>query len=232
MPLVWLLIIVVVVYGIFHLPFFSIKQVQIIGNANSSTVTSLDSLIGTTIFSHSVTTNIDHIKNADLTIDTLDCRKGIPSTLRCTVTYRSPSIIWKRGDNQFLVDSDGFVYAPKIADSTVLMVDDRTQLDVKVGTTVADSDIIGAYQSIKDELTKRGFTVTNLFVADALQQVGAIVTGNDTLNWHPATPINFLLVTSYPISSQADILQTTVQTKAPQITNRVDVRVPGYVYIK
>lgn len=230
-----MLVAVVALYTFFHLPFFSVSDIQLVGPNSDTTVSSLQKLKGVSIFSSDVTRTVNQIKDNDLTISDLSCSRGIPSTLRCAISLRSPALIWKQGPTLYLVDNNGFIYGTTAsAASDQLIVEDRSVEPLGLGKTVASADIIQTYQQAKTELTKRGFAVTNLYVADTLYQVGAVVTGNGRadVNWHPKQPINFLLVTSYPVSTQADVLLATTQSKPDKITERVDVRVPGYVYTK
>lgn len=233
-PLIWLLLAIIGIYVFFHLPYFSIKTVQVVGTSDADTHSKLESLKGMSIFSQEVGRRVEQIKNENLTIADLQCSRGVPDTLRCNVSNRQPSILWKQGDKIYLVENNGFIYGNKVEDSSTLVIEDKTTEPLGLGKTVASSDIIKAYHDIYKELTDRGFIVANLYVADTLYQVGAVVSGNSAadVNWHPKTSINFLLVTSYPINTQADILLATVKSKSDKISERVDVRVPGYVYTK
>lgn len=225
---------IVFLYIFFHLPYFSVTDIQIVGTANADVTAKLDALKGLSVFSTEVTRRVAQIQENDLSISSLSCSRGIPNALHCNISFRAPALFWKQGDKIYLVDDNGFIYGDSVGTAKAVVVEDKTPEPLSLGKTVASSDIVHSYNDIFTQLTNRGFIVSNLYIADTLYQVGAVITGNSAtdVNWHPAKPVNFLLVTSYPINTQADILLATVKAKSDKITERVDVRVPGYVYTK
>jgi hypothetical protein len=232
-PLVLLLIFAIGVDVLFHLPIFNIQTVNFVGSPDNFTTSTLDNLKGQSIFSKSINNTASRLRQSDLLISGLSCSRGIPNVLKCTVSLRQIVVTWESGSNFYAVDQSGFVFQKlSSAPSGMLIIEDRSGSSVKLGEEAISSDLIGKYQDIASSLTAAGFTVSNLYISDTLYQVGAVTTGNKTLSWQPAQPINLLFVTTSPIAGQISTIVTVVQTKASQVTQSIDVRVPGYVYIK
>ena len=132
----------------------------------------------------------------------------------------------------YLVDQDGFIYGTTSNAAMALDVQDKTTTPLGIGKTVATTSIVSTYHDIYNQLTAAGFKITNLYVADTLFQIGAVTSGNAKINWQPKNPIDLLLITSYPTNTQVSIILATIASQPDKITNRIDVRVPGYVYVK
>lgn len=234
-PVLWLLVISAVIYFIGRLPVFRVEVVQVEGTDNQTIIDQLSTSKGQPIFSKAVRRNVDRLIAENLQIDELNCRRGIPDTLRCQVSLRVPAIVWRHGGKDWLVDQNGFVYGEKpVGQPIPVAIEDRGPTAVTLGTTVASSEIVSLYQKIHQQLTAKGLVVSNIFISESLYQVGVTLTSstNPELPFAAKSPISVLMVTSYPVESQVATLVELLKTKQDQITERVDLRVPGYAYTK
>ena len=232
-PLIWLTIVVAAVILISRLPVFTIKEVLVQGIDDQSVTDKLTSVRGHSIFSPFINGTVEQVRAGNPHINNVDCRRGLPDTVRCTVTLRVPSLVWLHSGKTWLVDVDGFIYAEgSVPDLPV--IEDRSPAVVATGETVASREVITQYRELRDGLVKDGFGLTGMFITESLYQVGAILTNNNQpeVNWAPKSPVTVLFVTTYSLESQRQALKEVLAQKKESITGRIDLRVPGYVYTK
>lgn len=234
-PLLWLAVAMLVVFAVSRISIFPIKTIDITGQASEGVRNELEKLKGKGLLSREVKHRLGIIAQTTGELSALECSKGLPSTLKCSATARTPALAWKLGESYFEIDQRGQVYS-KVSETQVrpVVIDRTPSSEPAMGTNILSTDLIAIYRDIPELLTKSGYTVDNLFVADSLYQIGAQVTGRKTesLDWLPGKPINFLFSTSYPISDQVQVINQLVDGKRDRITQSVDVRVPGYAYTK
>ncbi len=209
-----------------RLPVWRLKTVELLGDKNSAVEKELNSLLGQSIFSAVVSRLIDRTQNSLIVAD-FDCRRGLPATLRCTLKLRTAQIIWRTGEALYLVDRRGVPFAPQTtAEPELVSIEDTQQQPVKLGTVIASPEIIKQYQRLVELLKARQLTVKTLQLNESLYQVTAVVEREGK------QPIKGLFLLSGDISSQVEIFAGTLASKGESITERIDVRVPGYVYTK
>lgn len=228
-PLIWVLLAVVGFVLVGRLPIFTVKTVTVTGTDQAAIIEKLQTIKGRSIFSRSIALAIDQILATDLSVKTVECRRGIPDTVRCQVSMRGSALVWRRGESIFSVDDRGLVYANG-GDGVV--VDDRGTNLLAIGQTVASADSIDAYKRLHQGLIERGYGVNNLFIGESLYQVGAVISGNGKMEWAPASPVTAMFITSYPLPSQLAAVDEIVRTKREKITQSIDLRAPGYAYVK
>jgi len=234
-PLLVILIFIVALWLVARLPIFSISQIEVVGSSDPSVTEELNVLKGRSIFSRLISETTTHLLTHDLTLQSLTCSRGLPHTLRCQVTLRSAAIGWKRGDTTYVLDQNGLVFALQSDRFPVsLVIEDRGTSPVEVGKVVASNEAITAYQSISSALQEKGFALSTLFINDTLYQISVVTSSNNQpeVNWTPKQPVTVLMVINYPINDQVAALLQAVKDKKDKITSQVDVRVPGYVYVK
>lgn len=229
------LIVVAVIAGIIlvsRLPFFQIKTVEVTGTTDTSIIDEINTLTGRSIFSHTISTQITTIKAKDVAISDIRCSRGIPATLKCSVVLRQPVAVWRSGGNGYIVDRSGAAYKTLTDEANILVIDDRMNTIVTIGTNVMSEDLLATYQQVSDTMKTYGFIVKNLFVTESLYQFGAVVSGRTTPDqpYIAAGDLTVLLTVNYPIEAQIKTLRQTLQDRSASIKERVDLRVPGYLY--
>jgi len=204
-----------------RIPLFTIRTVEI-NELNDSDVTLvLRQLVGQSLFSRNVSATVHHIEETNVTISQLNCQRGIPHSLHCQVSYRQPVLLWKAGDTYFAVDASGLVFSQSPSPTSGLtIVEDQRSQHVALNQIVLSSGAIEAYQKLATLLQAKGIIVKNLFVNESLYQIGAVLADNRTA----------LFVIHYPLDTQVALLAQILQEKNNEIEQRIDLRVPGYIY--
>lgn len=242
----WRAIIIVIVIGaavilLGNLPVWRLKTVELLNDrneiitANSSAPSSnlslsvagkLNTLIGRSIFSSAISRLINETRS-ELQVSDFVCRRGLPATLRCILTERAPEIIWKSDGTEYLVDKHGVLFAIQpTARADLIIVEDTQHQPIKLGSVVASPEIIKQYQRLVDLLKIEQLTVKTLLLNESLYQVTAIIERAGK------APIQGLFLLSGDSNVQVKALATTLTTLGDSISERIDVRVPGYVYTK
>ena len=222
--LVIILVVAVMLLG--RLPVWRLKTVELLGDKSEHISTELNGLLGQSIFASSVSRVIKKT-HSNLEVSEFICRRGLPATLRCTLTLRKPEIIWKTDGAGYLVDNRGVLFAVQPPDQAdLLVVEDTQHQPIKLGSIVASPEIISQYRHLVELLAAKQLATRTLLLNESLYQVTA------TLERAGKNPIQGLFLLSGDAFSQVEALSGVLATKGDSITERIDVRVPGYVYTK
>lgn len=233
-PLIGVMVVSGLVVLMSRLPVFTIKEVNVQGTDDQAIIADLESIKGRSIFSQFITATAEQVKAKNIAIAELKCQRGIPDSIRCQVSMRQPALIWRQNNQGWLVDTSGFVYAGDAGTPGLVTVEDRGPSEIKIGQTVTSQELVTSYQNLLKGLADDGYAVTTAFITESLYQVSVVVTGNGQpeLAWTPPQPITVLFVTTYSLEAQRQALRQVVIDKKATITERVDLRVPGYAYTK
>lgn len=236
LPFVWLLLAFLAIYLIGRLPALRVEKVEVTPTTDSQLTDSLNNLRGQSLFSHGLTNNILKIQLDLPTINSLDCRRGIPGTLKCSATLRLPALVWKSGAASYVVDDGGFVYATLTAapPAGVVIVEDKSAAVVHLGQTVASAGLVADFSQLANLLSKSKLQFSELYIGDTLYQSGAILTGSSdqAVPFAKASPISALFSFDQPLAGQVATLVEVLKEKHDQIGDHVDLRIPGYAYIQ
>lgn len=231
-PLLLLLGLFLAGFLITRLPFLQISSVELVGSTDPKLEESLNTLRGRSIFSRTISGQITTIKAQSLALEDLNCSKGIPATLKCRVVMREPVLVWKNSSGELLLDRHGVAYQAKTDQAGLPVIEDRVNSPIKIGSVIISEELVKQYQAFLLQMLERGFVVKQLFVTESFYQFGAIVSGRTTPE-QPFTTngeLTVLLTTSYPIEAQIRTLSQLLQERSPVIKERIDLRVPGYLY--
>jgi cell division septal protein FtsQ len=208
------------------LPVWRLKTVELLGDKNEQILQSLNNLLGQSIFSSSVSRSINKTRE-NLAVADFTCRRGLPATLRCTLTLRTSEVAWKTEGAVYLVDKHGVLFATQPSDQVQqLVIEDGAHQPVKLGSVVASPEIINQYKYLVELLTKKQLTVRTLLLSESLYQVTAVIERPGK------NAIQGLFLLSGDAPAQVEALVAVLAAKGDSITERIDVRVPGYVYTK
>ena len=238
LPALWVVIIVTGFMLLTRLPLFRIADIQITGTDKPNIVATINELKGQSIFSRNVGNVERTLPNQDFSIKSIKCNRGLPSTLKCQVALRTPAMVWKTNNEQYLLDADGVVYTKvdpsSSADTTNLtLVEDKRNLQVTMGETIVNQDILSSMTKARELFSAKGYNVGSLAVDEAFYQFTLNLTGaNEGVAFAPITPLPVLMSSAYSIESQVSAAQELLNTKAGTIKQQIDLRVQGYAYIK
>ncbi|HUD20663.1 MAG TPA: hypothetical protein VMQ44_01180 [Candidatus Saccharimonadales bacterium] len=234
-PFVVVLLIIVAIFLASRLPVFTIRSVEVSGTIDQGIIGHLEDLKGQSLFSRQVSqVRLDILKSNSSVAD-VDCRRGIPDYLRCAVSMRTPALIWRSGGIDYLADSHSLLYAQYLQTSQQLpIVEDRSATKAAVGQTVANSDLVKIFTDTNTKLNQAGFVVSELFINDTVYQVGAVVTGSTSsdLPYPAGKTISLLMTINTPIDAQITAAKQILKDKGGQVNAQIDLRVPGYAYVK
>ncbi|MBI4948484.1 hypothetical protein HY844_02965 [Candidatus Berkelbacteria bacterium] len=228
-PLIVLLFFVVIIFFISRLSLFPVKYVQV----NEVYVKpSLEKLIGLGLFSRELSYKISNISKTDPVVKKINCSKGLPDTISCEAQLRSISGYWKTDQEIFAFDNDGFIFSQikELPKSKYLLIIDTAKQKVKIGDEVATQLIISFYNEVMTEADKKGIVFDGFSIKQTYYQFSINVTevGKKKLE----NPITILMTTSYPASSQITVAEQLINKNSKSSISQIDVRVPGYGYVK
>jgi len=218
--------VIIMIWLLGRLPVFRIASVELKGSDDPSLRESLGSLVGESVFSRRINETENRLLQSNDHLKTLNCQVGLPSSLRCLVTLRQPVIIWQRQGSRFLLDNQGnaFGLAENI-DDMLMVIEDPAPLSLAVGAAVASSELVSQYLKLDELLKQHRFQPTRYIVGESLYQLGS------TLNFNEKT-ITVLFSLTWPLDFQLRTLLAFREGEASLVSERIDLRVPGYVYFK
>lgn len=225
-PIIFLILIISGVLLLGRLPIFLIKSIEFSGDPSSELQGRLDGLMGYSLFSGAIARRSSEISNRP-EVDKFVCHRGIPSVLRCRLTLKQPRIVWQSGTSQYFIDDTGVIFAAASGDlSKMVVIEDTKQQPITLGQNIVSTTIIGSYQALIDALAHNGLTVSRLKLDESLYQVTAVI------DRPGKSSIQGLFLLANDIGSQVSSVVTVMIQKGDAVTERIDVRVPGYVYVK
>jgi len=223
-PVFWIVLLIAGLFLLARLPIFRIKEISVSGSANKSISAKLEPLRGVSIFSSKIDALQRHVQREDPGIGSLNCRRGVPSILKCTVAYRKPVLAWKNGKAQLFVDEAGYAFERSTeAPLDLPTVIDRAKSSPKAGDRVLSSQIVEAYLELDSLLRKSSLNPTEYFIGESLFQIGAII----EIGGREA---QVLFSIASPATWQVKTLRAVIAKKGKTAFSNVDLRVPGYVY--
>ena len=225
------------VLAIYYSPWLRVKEVQILTDNGvqlpSAVREHLEDLRREPIFSRAINRQVRSLATSRADIVDLSCGRGLPSTLRCQVSFRVPKLLWQRNGQQWLVDETGLAYERATGENPELItVEDQStgQLTAPVG--VVSREVIEGYWEVKNSLAVRNIRLEKVIVGDALyhfrpqvrqwQLLYGGVANDQVLDLH------FSL--NHSLDNQLASLFTLLTQKGTAIIDRVDLRVPGSIY--
>lgn len=227
----WRAIIIVVAFVVAvlllgRLPVWRLKTIELLGDKNEVVASELNQLLGQSIFSPTISRYVDKTRS-NLSVGDFDCRRGLPATLRCTLTQRLAEIIWRTDATNYQVDKRGILFAAQSNEpNELLVIEDTQKQPVKLGSVVASPEIIKQYHRLVELLGAKQLTVKTLLLNESLYQVTAVI------DRPGKSSIQGLFLLSGDINSQVEALAGVMAAKGDSITERIDLRVSGYVYTK
>lgn len=231
----WLVIGLIVVGGLFlyYSPYLSVKEINYSGDENKLARDKLNSLLDAPILSRRIGSVVSGAMSQDLSLQSVTCQRGLPHTLNCQIKQREELAMWVTGEDSYLVDENGFVFARNENESGTLVVYDQTNLPVKIGDFVLSRQVLEKYQQIVANLKAHQLSVVRLILTDAtVYQVDVLIVAlpeyGGTLSHELQLTLKFNLTNS--LENQLSALFSTLEVHGSEITNRVDLRVAGTVY--
>jgi cell division septal protein FtsQ len=221
--IIWVVIILAVLFYLFLFsPLFKIRNIQIEGTPTDETRTYLETFKGGNIFLLKTGPIQQQLVNANPQFLNINIFKGIPNILRVVFQERTPKIIWKSGDNQYLVDDQGIAYKESDAMEVLPQVIDTKAMAVNLPMQVATSNFIDFVTSAESTVKTDDLKIDHFEIGDTIFQVSAVTNKN----------IKIIFDTTHSLSDQNDAFQKVYSEHKNDIKEYLDVRVEGVVYYK
>src|SRR5207237_299537 len=103
-------------------------------------------------------------------LKTVTVTRSWPHGLGVQIEERTPSLIWKTGDQAYLLDLDGTIISPiNPATSKLPLITDTTNLPVKVGEQVVSEHFVSFCTGLVGSLARTtGLKITGRFVVSVI----------------------------------------------------------------
>jgi cell division septal protein FtsQ len=167
----------------------------------------------------------ERLGTSDPLLRSVEVRRRWLHGVRISAVLKQPSMGWRSDDQQFLLDRDGTAIGVLAAGSPLPVVDDGSNLPVKIGQRVVPSRFVGFVTDLRPGLKSVGINPTALAVKDT------------TLDLQVQTDKGYRLImdTSREVSEQVTDLKAVLnllaaQKKAP--AEYIDLRIAGKAYYK
>lgn len=225
---VFVLTIVLLSWWVFISPSFSVKDIIVEGNS----LIPADKIISEVpknqnIFLINSGKIEKNIKKKVPEVYAIQVYKGLPDALKIVVVEYDQSLIWKRGDSNYLIDSEGRIYKDIGADAskfgTLPVVEDLAQMKFDIGQKVVSSGFVAFVNNV------------NTGMADLANLHPVRYTVQETtfdLNCYTSEGIYIKFDTSRASKKQLEDLKKVMIEKRSEIKEYVDLRVDGWAYYK
>jgi cell division septal protein FtsQ len=106
-------------------------------------------------------------------LKSVDIVRNWPHGLTVNVSERQPSLIWKTGDQAYLLDADGSIISPvSLAGTKLPVITDSTNLPVKVGDKVVPPRFVTFCAQLVQAMSQTtGVGITGMTVPDTTTEV-------------------------------------------------------------
>lgn len=220
-----LTLLVILAIGFFYLilfsPVFKIKSIDLMGSPTDDSKTFLNQFIGKNIFRVDASDIEKQLATANPEFESVNVSLGIPSTLRVKFLERTPAIVWVSNSKNYLVDENAIAFKTvETPPAELTLVTDMKNVLVNVPSQIATSNFINFLKDAKIKITKLNLVITKFEVNETTFQVDAITDKN----------IKIIFDTTQSITDQIDAVEKAYTEKGAEITQYMDVRVPGKVY--
>lgn len=215
-------LIVLLIYLLFYSPYFSIKNIDLIGDYNQSSVEYIQSLNGRNIFRFGSSKIKKDIKEKLPIVKDVKVVVGFPNTLKIFLKERDSELIWESQGEKYLVDKDGVVFA-KTDKSDMKIVKDEKNIPIKLGDKIVSYELINIIRSINVKLPA--------IMAEEIDHYG-IGESLFVINVYTKGQKRVMFYTQVPLAYQLTILDELEKKDKDNIKEYIDLRVEGYAYYK
>ena len=217
-----------ILYALFFSSLFTIKHIEVRGVRFSSLAEIQASVpLGRNIWllsSGNVAQSIMH----DPTILSAQLLRGLPGTVRITITERTPSLLWVSGNTTSLVDSEGQVFK-QLPSNTVVPADipqvhDSQSLPVYDGQALLSPSFVKFVMTTSSELAAAlpSMPVAGMSVSRTTYVLDVALKDGPTLSFSALSPADV----------QVRNAASLILTKKIASTAHIDLRVDRWAYVR
>lgn len=210
---------------LFGSSFFQIKIVTIGGEATPAASKVLHTeLVGKNLILIREPKIFTDLLATDPSLEELHLTRGFPDEVQVTLTRRHPLLVWKSGEVTWGIDAEGVAFPP---DPTTLervpvVIDQRHQTVQAGSALVAPSFVTFVTTAFQEVPTHLGGRIDHSEVDETTFHLRLVT------EWGWA----ILLDTNRPLKGQLTNLDIVLDEERDQIHEYVDLRLPGWAYLK
>lgn len=225
-----IIFILVVIFSllIMRLPLFRVEEVKISGDAASLASPGLNSLWGVGLFSGRISSKISEILSEHPAIDTINCRKGIPSILDCRANLRKVVMNVSANGQSYAVDQRGVIFV-QTANPEIPTIIDTSKIEILPGKLYLSTQLVELYLELYTKINTEFGQIKNITVADSLFLPSVLLGGVEGKLVPANRDLTVLINLERSIDTQLSTLRALIaENKAYSST--VDLRVSGFLY--
>ncbi|KKP88894.1 MAG: hypothetical protein UR93_C0006G0027 [Berkelbacteria bacterium GW2011_GWA2_35_9] len=217
-----LFLIIFFIYLLFYSSYFSIKNIDLIGDYNDSTVEYIQSINGKNIFRFGSRKIKKDIKEKLPIIKDVKVVVGFPNTLKIFLKERDTELIWETQGRKYLVDKEGVVFA-ETEKIDIKRIQDEKNLPIKLGDKLVSNELTSIIRSIEIKLPA--------ILSEEIDHFG-IGESLFVITVYTKSSKRVIFYTQVPLAYQLTVLDELVKKDKENIKEYVDLRVEGYGYYK
>lgn len=221
-----------VVMGIWQV--FSVSKIEVKGNATLSTE-QVTQLVNQSFGRHLFSGNLLTLSLAKLPqelpasserIQAASVKRSWPNKITVTVQERTGALGWKSGSQVYALDSGGKVIGLlSELNANVPVVEDSTNLPIKVGGVVAPARFVSFCTKLVQKLPATGLGVTGLRIADTTSEVYASTNKGYYLKLDTTRGVEEEL-------ADLKLVLATLSAQKKTPAEYIDLRIAGKAYAK
>ncbi len=233
-PIFYVFIVSLVFWWIFLSGFFTVKQIDVKGNRTVSgreVAEQLTNIMNSSILGKNIifiNTNKLAAQFADKhpQLSGIKIKKKFLNKIEISLTERQASLIWKTGNNQFVLSEDGRAYSQWSGGSTnLLIVTDGANLPVTIGQQVVPASFIVFTRQLISRLNEQKIAYSGISVPETTSEVYITTKDGYILK----------LDTTRSVDDQIADLKAVIALLAKQKNKPkeyIDLRISGKVFYK
>jgi len=215
-------LIIFLIYVFFYSSYFSIKNIDLIGNYNDLTVEYIQSINGKNIFRFGSRKIKKDIKEKLPIVKDVKVVVGFPNTLKIFINERESELIWETQGRKYLVDREGVVFT-ETEKTDIKIIRDEKNLPIKLGNKLVSSELISIIRSIEIKLPAiLDEEIDHFGIGESLFVI-TVYTKNSK---------RIIFYTQVPLAYQLTVLDELIKKDKDNIKEYVDLRVEGYGFYK
>ena len=214
-------LIIILLWFLFFSRFFKIKTIEIEGSLNDEVKAEINQFYNQNILTFVLGNKEEWLAKKQTSIETLEIRRGLPSTLKIKVNVREPIIGWKTQEKTYLLDKNGVVFELEGANS-VPVVEDTKNVAVSNGEQIVTPEFVTFTYDFVDRVKAQNMQITAMRIIETTFQIEA-----DT-----DQGFRIIVSTITDLDNQLKALSKVLETKRSDIHEYVDLRIEGRVYYK
>lgn len=222
--------VIALIYAVLFSPLFRVRSISVSGNQrlteaeiSRQTRSVLDrSFLGNNSLFVSPDALEKQLKTDNYQLEMVRVQRSLLGGIRIVVKEQQPTLQWRSGSSVFVLSGNGVAYAQRSnVDNTLAVIEDSTNLPVKIGQKVVPSSFVEFARNLDKQLASVGLRAASKSVAETTTELYVKSDKGYTIK----------LDTTRSLGSQMGDLRAVLAKKiSPK--DYVDLRIAGRVFYK